>query len=830
MRLKTVFIRFYKSFNYDYLRKFHAKAEGDPWEQFENHWYPYVRIPIDPKVTTVVGANESGKTHLLTSIKAGISGEDIKREDFCRYSQFFTVEAGKLKFPDFGFEWDDLTDTDQRTIRALAKIPETVSFDRFLFFRTNRTEVTTFIPSGADYKKYEISSEHAPNIVQALPTVFEINAKVGLPDSIPIRSLTTLENESGPVEALGRGGRFDLVEALMTFRAQFADAAALASASPQISATVSPFFTNQSTGQSGSKPAEIALAKSLILKIAKVDPEALSDLYKALRDGKEGHSNGLVDQINQRLEASLNFPRWWVQDKEFRLMVSAREFDLVFTIRDKTNTEYSFTERSVGLKYFLSYYIQYLAHEPFNENPEILLMDEPDAFLSSQGQQDLLKIFDAFANPQDARKPVQVIYVTHSPFLIDKNHAERIRVLGKGVDEEGTRVINDASKNHYEPLRSAFGAFVAETTFIGNCNLMVEGTADQVLMAGAATFLRARGILGLETLDLNQITIVPAGSASQVPYMVYLARGRDVEQPAIMVLLDSDQAGNDAKKLLLRGGPQRNQLLRPDFILQIGDLKTEFRVSEEDRIIRETEDLIPLPIAVEAAQRYATEVSGARDVNWLNEARVREKQKSSDLGVFKSIAACFAEAAPESLHIEKLGFSRYVIEVANIFAKSNLSSHQESVVQFEKDFKILFAKLNSMRREAERELSSERVSQRINRAKKSFIRDHTTGAKREEAHVLLEDMEHALDDSLESDYVKLAIQKLRREFQISTEMTEAIDDYGDFIERLNEIEYAGRIATQVETDLTAEPEHASSTGEEKETAVVESNPISEARA
>lgn len=121
-------------------------------------------------------------------------------------------------------------------------------------------------------------------------------------------------------------------------------------------------------------------------------------------------------------------------------------------------------------------------------------MGEPDAVLSNQGQQDLLKIFDAFANPDDGSAPIQLIYVTHSPFLIDKNHGERIRVLEKGVGEEGTRVVRDASRNHYEPLRSAFGSFEGETTFIGNCNLMVEGPADQILLAGAATCLRAIGI------------------------------------------------------------------------------------------------------------------------------------------------------------------------------------------------------------------------------------------------------------------------------------------------------------------------------------------------
>ena len=199
---------------------------------------------------------------------------------------------------------------------------------------------------------------------------------------------------------------------------------------------------------------EISLARDLICKIAKVDQNALMELYESIRDGKDGHVAGLISSINNRLDAALNFPNWWVQDKQFRLIVAAREVDLAFTILDRTGTEYSFSERSQGLKYFLSYYVQYLSHNPLESVNEILTMDEPDAFLSSQAQQDLLKIFEAFADPRETEsRPIQVVYVTHSPFLVDKNHSERIRVLEKGVSEEGTRVVRDAAKNHYEPLR-----------------------------------------------------------------------------------------------------------------------------------------------------------------------------------------------------------------------------------------------------------------------------------------------------------------------------------------------------------------------------------------
>jgi predicted ATP-dependent endonuclease of OLD family len=232
-------------------------------------------------------------------------------------------------------------------------------------------------------------------------------------------------------------------------------------------------------------------------------------------------------------------------------------------------------------------------------------MDEPDAYLSSQAQQDLLKIFESFAVPTSTGKdPIQVIYVTHSPFLIDKNHAERIRVLEKGASEEGTRVVKDAGRNHYEPLRSAFGAFVGETVFIGNTNLFVEGMSDQVILAGAANYIRKKSELEDETLDLNRLTIVPAGSASHIPYMVFLARGRDPEKPPIVVLLDSDTAGNDAKKALQKGGPRRKEVLPDRFILQLHDLMPGNELYLPTGKLSDIEDLIPIPLCVLAVKEY----------------------------------------------------------------------------------------------------------------------------------------------------------------------------------------------------------------------------------
>lgn len=806
MLLRAVYIRFYKSFNFDYLRKYDRKIETEhAWEHVDTLFYPYVRIPIDERITTVVGANESGKTHLLTAIEKGLSGTKIERDDFCRYSQFFTVEEGKMRWPDFGFEWAGLSDPERSAVAAACGGDFPKATDRFLLFRTNRTDLTVYVPqSEAGHTTHPVKDVRA--LFAALPSVFRLRENIALPESVPIRFLADAATVATGLATLPRRDRVGFMDNIWSNFGWFQSKETVTQSADKIATEMNSVVTPSGSEGMGSKrqAAERNLARDLIRKVARIDAEALMELLDALREGRDAFANSIIDKINEALQARLNFPRWWVQDREFRLLVSPREYDLAFTIRDRTEKEYAFGERSSGLRYFLSYYIQYLAHDRRTDGREILLMDEPDAYLSNQGQQDLLKIFDAFATPEGkGASPIQVVYVTHSPFLIDKNHGDRIRVLEKGVGDEGTRVVRDASRNHYEPLRSAFGSFVGETTFIGNCNLIVEGPADQILLAGAASHLRSKGTADIENIDLNHITIVPASGASHVPYLVYLARGRDVEKPAIVVLLDSDQGGNEAKKGILRGGPKRKELLKPAYILQLGELsKTTSLQGPGGSALVESEDLVPLTISTAATQRYVRDVCAASPeaLDRITADGISQEAVHGE-GIFAAIERCLAKIDAD-LHIEKIGFARAVVETVAALASKQEPQDQEAatpVQAFESNMRILFRRVRQMQRDAERELTAERVSARVNRAKTAFLQDRSSGAKREHAFVLFEEIERALDNSQEADEIRMELQALRRDFKIDDDPADAIEDYDRFRDRLERMRYAGRLATQSST-------------------------------
>ena len=784
MRLATLYVRFYKSFNYDYERKFGRTAEPETWEQLDEAWFPYVRINLEPSITTIVGANESGKTHLLDAIGKLITGKEIDRSDFCRYSPFFSVQQGDRRSPDFGGEFEATTLDDVELVKKHLKFEIEIG-GRFRLFRPNGKPPGIYHP-GFD-GPIDVNEE---DLKQVLPSVFRLDAHIPLPVSIPLHELAS--NAEHPYGS--RRSRKALVENFLG--KQWLNVNEFTQAAPSLYPLL---LDTTSSGGGSTQDRQYDLGRSLLFRVAKIDPTTFEDLTAAIADERDGYANGLIQSINGALARHLNFPRWWAQDREFQLMVSPREHELVFTIRDRTGTDYSFTERSNGLRFFLSYHVQLLAHQPpAGGQSEILLMDEPDAYLSSQGQQDLLRLLERFTLPEDGCRRDQLVYVTHSPFLINRNAGERIRVLDKGVTDEGTRVVKDVARNHYEPLRSSLGVFVAETSFIGGSNLFVEGLADQILLAGVNSHLLATGAPRTTAMDLNDVTIVPAGSASSVPYLVYLARGRDVVRPPCVVLLDSDRAGDEAAKTLARGGVRRKALLPSDFVVQVRAYteSVEQLSLNEEVIVTELEDLIPIPITVDAARNYAIKIIGLNREAALRlvPEDVTRKLKSKGGSVFDALTSAFVERFGSEFHIEKVGFAKEVIAV---LSAARLSSGQPSGLDdLERNFGLLLAYLAKLLRKAAHSEEERRLRNRLDRALDGFLTDHPTTTTRERARVLLEDIEASADNSTEGDLVKLHATKLRRDFHLDENLTAPIERYDDFKKRIMVLRYAERLAKQ----------------------------------
>ncbi|MEG4059883.1 MULTISPECIES: AAA family ATPase [unclassified Microcoleus] len=844
MRLDTIFIRFYKSFNVDHARQYLAtdnestnpkKPNQDikklPWEMIKadgsDLWFPFIRVPIEPQITAVVGANESGKSHLLTAIEKAITGHDYKdykisASDFCRYSDRFLITADKSRIPDFVTEWSGVSTEEADQIKALSEIPKAQQFDRFYLLRKNVDELIIYLPDGKN--PHPVKSDSLEQFQKILPRTRRLDTTTALPDSVPIQKLVQIINgkpEGTRYELLSFEKREKirllldkLIEDSTLFQKSLPPTPGAASDDEKkgtqlINDLLKELEAHENIEKNRESKQEkgIRLAYDMICSIAKISTTAIVELANAMAENDIGYTQALIDQINKQLSANLNFPKYWLQDNKFQILVQAKDHNLEFSIVDRTGTKYSFEERSSGLKYFLSYFIQHRSYKPPNSIPEILLMDEPDTYLSSQAQQDLLKIFEEVASSEDGTPSSQVVYVTHSPFLIDKNHSERIRVLNKGIGYEGTQVVKSAANNRYEPLRSSLGAFVAETVYISQCNLMVEGSVDQVLLAGAATYLLRSGASKRETLNLNEITIVPAGGTGNVPYMTFLARSRDTEQAAVIVLMDSDSDGNEAKRQLTeeKYGWQKTPLLKQRYVLQIGDLR-ELGVNLPEKLKdAQIEDIIPLRIGVLAARRYAEVICGLTEPD-LKDIKEEEIQKKLNEGMtmFKAIYSCVEAASKDKPRLSKLPFARYVIKVVEDLHKKSCSDQKdlepkdlEALNKFNHNFKILFRELDERIGEAELERTREKASEKIGGLEESFFNNHPNGANKEDAVGFLHKLNVLLigDTSFDAEAIIKAVESIRKDYQLDTNLTERIEKYEDFQREIKGLKYRGQEKT-----------------------------------
>lgn len=232
----------------------------------------------------------------------------------------------------------------------------------------------------------------------------------------------------------------------------------------------------------------------------------------------------------------------------------------VYDLRHKVTT--SLGTRSRGFVWFFSFLAWYSQVKKNNE-PLVLLLDEPGLSLHAKAQEDLLRYFE-----EEVRGEHQLIYSTHSPFMVDPRHFERVRIVqDKGIDaitppppeEDGTKVLTDvfeASGDSLFPLQGALGYEIYQTLFIGPNSLVVEGASDLLYIEALSALLEKKGRQGLNP----RWTVTPVGGSDKVPTFVALIgaqKGLNVATLIDIQKKDQQTVENLYKKKLLK----KNQVL-----------------------------------------------------------------------------------------------------------------------------------------------------------------------------------------------------------------------------------------------------------------------------
>ena len=197
-----------------------------------------------------------------------------------------------------------------------------------------------------------------------------------------------------------------------------------------------------------------------------------------------------------------------------------------------------FSERSAGFVWFFSFLVKF-AQVKNAGGPIVLLLDEPGLSLHGKAQGDLLRFIDDKLAPSH-----QVIYSTHSPFMVPADKLQRVRIVEDKVDETkrprksyGTKVSQDVLSVDADtlfPLQGALGYEATQTLFVSEHTLLVEGPSDILYLHALSTALNARKRTALD----SRWTLCPAGGIDSIMPFVSLFAGKGLH---IAVLSDQAQ-------------------------------------------------------------------------------------------------------------------------------------------------------------------------------------------------------------------------------------------------------------------------------------------------
>ena len=613
MKVATVLLRWYKSFNTNYMGYTDRRSgvTSRPWNllscESENESdYPFIEIPLEHDVSTIVGANESGKSHLLCAISQVITGKgipdgfgdgrDFSRTDLCHYTSPRSKNA--TDWPNIGLQFTDLSKNELKAIgeaagnEIIAKHTPTSETLLTLVLAPNAgTSTAAYL--FLEGNQVNLDDAQLSKVRERLPTVRFIRSDLAFSDQIPIQSLLSAYSPSQNPQ----DDYFDFAAAQKV--ARLVAALPLNKQNPSLQAAQLQELVGEQEALQRSRlggenaELEVQLFRD-VLRIADDTIEFIGSLDITDRT----HADGLVQRWNREIEERLNLSHYWTQDDSFALRLNYKQGLLYFEITDKTGATYTFRERSSGLRFFLSYYIQAKALESVSRDKgTIVLMDEPDSFLSIVGQKNLLAVFESLVNAESSEQSCQLVYTTHSPFLINRNFPSRLRLVRKGDAEEGTQLIDQAMLRRYEPVRSALGIDCSQTLFMGATNVVVEGPTDQYLISELIRYFAKPDNIN-ELLDLNSVVVVSAESAPSVEKLLVASQWGDETVPATVVLLDSDEAGDTIKKRITGKARNCKKLIEKDFVLQIGGV-----VSRLHPVVT-TEDIVPLGIFKKAILNY----------------------------------------------------------------------------------------------------------------------------------------------------------------------------------------------------------------------------------
>ena len=283
-----------------------------------------------------------------------------------------------------------------------------------------------------------------------------------------------------------------------------------------------------------------------------VDDLERIDQHEMLTAELETASNRITQEVFQ----------YWTQNRWLRVQFLLQRalpgdpapFNEGWIIRTRIqNTRHgdtiNFDERSTGFVWFFSFVIWFNQIRNSIGDNLVLLLDDPGLSLHANAQTDLLRYIEERLAPK-----YQIIYTTHSPFMIDASKLYRARTVENliveaqdgemisATQDPGTTVGDHELSSNREtlyPLQAALAYEISQSLFAADHTVLVESPSDVLYFQW---FKRRLASMGRTTLD-DRWVVTPCGGIDRVAAFLSLVAG-DQLHIAVVTHQSSSQKGS----------------------------------------------------------------------------------------------------------------------------------------------------------------------------------------------------------------------------------------------------------------------------------------------
>ena len=302
------------------------------------------------------------------------------------------------------------------------------------------------------------------------------------------------------------------------------------------------------------------------------------DRYRARLDERDATLNAaslrLTQQIKEVWQPAGEAGGAGGSGADYTIRIKADQQYLKVVVEDSLGVEVELDQRSEGFQWLVSFFIVFFAQAQDHDRDAILLLDEPGLSLHGLKQREFRSTLSRLA------KSNQLLFTTHSPFLVGPDELDLVRVVELTDRRVGTKVHTELMAEDPAsllPLQEALGYDLAQTLFGHQRNLLLGSLTDYWYLEATAALLSESG----EATFDQEIALVPAGGADKLVYFATILHSKDVR---VAALLDSDPASDQSARQDTLIGALGNQ-----GILRVRDLYSGsiLRVQIED-LLRET--------------------------------------------------------------------------------------------------------------------------------------------------------------------------------------------------------------------------------------------------